>query len=330
MAIIKIPKKKTSSPNRKAGTRAGLSKPAIVVAAAKLIESVGANGFSLRKLAKALGVGPTTIHFHSEGGVGSVFSAVAQEALAGVTRPFKPKDEPAAYLGELLLKILQALHARPVVAKLVVLQLSSNAVLHPLLAERLLLALGALGAPTEAGPIMFQRAMGVIFEMILAGCGRSGAAESRIAGVRPYTGRAMCDHISQERQRRRLAQSERPASDARDRRPPLGIRFASSPPVAFAATFPAADLVITRTETSAFHYAHQLVLFGVSVAVRDGKGLLLGLSGLLGPPAVRCPLPMSVGFRILGGACCGALAPAVEKTFSARRQKRPSRDQGLN
>ena len=52
-------------------------------AAAKLIESVGANGFSLRKLAKALGVGPTTIHFHFEGGVGAVSSAVAQQALAG-------------------------------------------------------------------------------------------------------------------------------------------------------------------------------------------------------------------------------------------------------
>ena len=98
---LRLPRSLTSSPKRKAGTRAGLSKPAIVVAAAKLIESVGANGFSLRKLAKSLGVGPTTIHFHFEGGVGSVFSAVAQEALAGVTRPFKPKDEPAAYLGEL-------------------------------------------------------------------------------------------------------------------------------------------------------------------------------------------------------------------------------------
>ena len=68
MAIIKIPKKKTSSPivkeKRKAGTRAGLTKAAIVAAAAKLIESVGANGFSLRRLAKELGVGPTTIHFH--------------------------------------------------------------------------------------------------------------------------------------------------------------------------------------------------------------------------------------------------------------------------
>src|SRR5271166_6187292 len=160
--------KKTSSPNvkekRKAGTRAGLRKAAIA-AAAKLIESVGANGFSLRKLAKALGVGPTTIHFHFEGGVGAVFSAVAQQALAGVTRPYKPKEEPAAYLAELLLKIMEALHARPVIAKFVVLQLSSNPLLD-LLAERVLLALAALGAPTEARPKMFQRAMGVIFEMI--------------------------------------------------------------------------------------------------------------------------------------------------------------------
>ena len=114
MAIITIPKKKTSSPivkeKRKAGTRAGLTKAAIVAAAAKLIESVGANGFSLRRLAKELGVGPTTIHFHFEGGIRAVSSAVAQQALAGVTRPYKPKEEPASYLGELLLKILEALH----------------------------------------------------------------------------------------------------------------------------------------------------------------------------------------------------------------------------
>ena len=184
VAIIKIPKKKTSSPivkeKRKAGTRAGLTKPAIAAAAAKLIESVGANGFSLRKLAKALGVSPTTIHFHFEGGVGSVFSAVAQQALAGVSWPFKPKEEPAAYLGELLLKILQALHARPVVAKLVALRLSSNPLLDPLLAERLLLVLAAHGAPTEARPTMFRRAISVIFEMILAESGRSSAADQSL------------------------------------------------------------------------------------------------------------------------------------------------------
>ena len=114
------------------------------------------------------------------------FSAVAQQALADVTRPFKPKEEPAAYLGELLLRILEALHARPVVAKLVVLQLSSNPVLHPLLAERLLLALAALGVPAEARPRMFRRAMGVIFEMILAECGRSSAADQKEASAQMH------------------------------------------------------------------------------------------------------------------------------------------------
>jgi hypothetical protein len=59
--IIKIPKKKTPGPNvkekRKAGTRAGLPKPAIA-AAAKLSRASAQTWFSLRKLAKALGAGP--------------------------------------------------------------------------------------------------------------------------------------------------------------------------------------------------------------------------------------------------------------------------------
>ena len=79
---------------------------------------------------------------------------------------------------------MEALHARPVVAKLVVLQLSSNPILEPLLAERLLLALAALGVPTEARPTMYQRAMGVIFEMILAECGRSSAADQKEASAK--------------------------------------------------------------------------------------------------------------------------------------------------
>jgi|SRR5260370_373674 len=188
VTIIKIPKKKISSPivkeKRKAGTRAGLTKPAIVAAAAKLIESAGVINFSLRKLAEELGVGPTTIHFHFKDVDGGVYSAVAAEALVGVTRPFKPNEEPTGYLREVLLNILEALHARPVVAKLVVLQLSSNPILDPLLAERLLLVLDALGVPMEARPRMFQRAMGVIVEMILVESGRSSAAEQKKASAK--------------------------------------------------------------------------------------------------------------------------------------------------
>jgi AcrR family transcriptional regulator len=179
--IIRIPKKTKPlpKPKRKPGTRAGLTKSGIAAAAAKLIDSVGADEFSVRKLAKVMGVGPTSLHAHFKRGTGAVLDAVAGQALIGMTRPFKPMEEPAEYLGELFLKILQSLHARPEIARLVVLQLSSNPILDPLLAERLLLTLAALGVPKDALPNTFQQAMGVIMEMVLMVSARSKAAEQK-------------------------------------------------------------------------------------------------------------------------------------------------------
>jgi AcrR family transcriptional regulator len=181
VATIKIPKKTkpVPKPKRKPGTRAGLTKSLIAAAAIKLIDSAGMDQFSLRKLASDMGVGPTSIHAHFTGGTEAVLDAVAAQALAGTTRPFKPLEEPAEYLRELLLKMLEALHARPVVADLVVLRLSSDPILVPLLAERLLLTLAALGVPAEALPRMFRRAMGVIFDMILTVSARSKAADQK-------------------------------------------------------------------------------------------------------------------------------------------------------
>ena len=181
MATIQIPKKTkpVPKPKRKPGTRAGLTKSLIAAAAVKLIDSAGIDHFSVRKLANAMGVGPTSIHAHFKGGTEAILDAVAAQALAGTTRPFKPKEEPVEYLRELLLKMLEALHARPVVADLVVLRLSSDPILDPLLAERLLLTLAALGVPGDALPKMFQRAMGVIFEMILMVSARSKAAHQK-------------------------------------------------------------------------------------------------------------------------------------------------------
>ena len=181
MATIKIPKKTKPVPKlkRKPGTRAGLTKPLIAAAAVKLIDSAGMGQFSIRKLASAMGVGPTSIHAHFKGGTEAIAKAVVVQALAGTTRPFKPKEGPAEYLRELLLRMLEALHARPAVAHLVVFSLSSDPILDPLLAERLLLTLGALGVPEETLPKMFQRAIGVIFDMILAVSARSKAADQK-------------------------------------------------------------------------------------------------------------------------------------------------------
>ena len=86
----------------------------------------------------------------------------------------------------LLLKILEALHARPVVAKLVVVQLSANPILDPLLAERLLLVLVDLGVPTKALPKAFQRMMSGILEMLLAKSARSNSSEQKGASARMH------------------------------------------------------------------------------------------------------------------------------------------------
>jgi AcrR family transcriptional regulator len=138
----------------------------------------------VRKLAKAMGVGPTSIHAHFKGGTGAVLDAVAVQAVAGTTRPFKPMEEPAEYLRELFQKILESLHARPVIAGLVILRLSSDPFLDPLLAERLLLTLAALGVPKDALPNTFQRAMGVMLEMVLMVSARSKAAEQETLSAR--------------------------------------------------------------------------------------------------------------------------------------------------
>ena len=81
-----------------------------------------------------------------------ISKAIAAAALSGLAPPFKPKQEPADYLRELLFNLLKTLHGRPTVATLVVLQLSSNPVLDPLLAERLLLALARTRSADRSAP----------------------------------------------------------------------------------------------------------------------------------------------------------------------------------
>ena len=179
--MIKLPLKKKTK--RKAGTRAGLTKAAIAAAAAKQVEAPEAGGLSLRELAKAMGVAPTTIHAHFKGGVSEVIAALAASALTDVTRPYKPKEEAANYLRDMFLRILKALHGRPTVAKFVVLQLSYDPMLVPLLTERLLLSLTELGVPNASLPQMFHRSLGAIFEMILTESARSKPAAQKQASI---------------------------------------------------------------------------------------------------------------------------------------------------
>jgi AcrR family transcriptional regulator len=87
-----------SEAKAEAGTRAGLTKSGIAAAAVKLIDNVGMDEFSVRRLAKAMGVGPTSIHAHFKGRIRAISSAVTVQVLAGTTRPFKLMEEPVGYL----------------------------------------------------------------------------------------------------------------------------------------------------------------------------------------------------------------------------------------
>jgi hypothetical protein len=120
-----------------------------------------------------------------------------------------------------------------VVAKLVALQLSSNLILDPLLAERLLLALGPLGVHVETRPKMFQRAIGVICEMILTESSRSGPAyqmetsaqmENTIVSLPPTEFPNLTEFRERPRRRGRTGGS----SKARPLRSPRNMRTGSS------------------------------------------------------------------------------------------------------
>ena len=178
--------KKKPLPKRKAGTRAGLTKAVIAAASAKQLEA-GPGGFSLRGLAKALGVVPTSVRAHFDGDVSEIFDEVVRAALEGVARPYKPKEEAADYLRDLLFAILKSLHGEPRIAILAVQHISDNSVLVPLLAERLLVSLFELGAAKEAAPKLFMRTLGLICEMIVTECVRSKALAQHKSSTRVDT-----------------------------------------------------------------------------------------------------------------------------------------------
>jgi AcrR family transcriptional regulator len=185
---LKLPPK----PKRKAGMRAGLTRAIIAAGAAKQFEA-GVDRFSLRSLAKSLGVVPTSIMAHFQLGVPEILDEIVKAALDGVARPYKPNEQPADYLRDLFLAILSSLHGKSAVSQLVVLHLTANPTLVPVLAERLLASISALGAPKGSVPKLLAPALGLIFEMILTESARSRAPDQQASSKRV---RATIDALS--------------------------------------------------------------------------------------------------------------------------------------
>ena len=168
MAFIRIKRKK-----RKPGDRAGMTKTKIALAAATLIEKEGGGAFSLRQLARTLGVAPATITAHFKGGQPDIEDEVVRLVFANVAPPFRPRQQPAEYVEEMFSSVMRALQGRPMISMLTILRLTRNPLTVPNLAERSLASLSALGvAPTKMAEA-YRATLQTLFALILNGPGRA-------------------------------------------------------------------------------------------------------------------------------------------------------------
>ena len=150
-----------------------MTRAKIALAAATQIEKGGAEAFSLRQLAKSLGVAPTTISSHFKGGLVEIEDEVIRVIFADVAPPFRPLQTPVDYLEHMLYSALTALQGRPTLSMLAILRLTHNPVLVPNIAERALTSLAALGvAPAQMGTA-YREMLQTLFALILRGPGRA-------------------------------------------------------------------------------------------------------------------------------------------------------------
>ncbi|QCI66282.1 TetR/AcrR family transcriptional regulator [Phreatobacter stygius] len=123
----------------------GLSREQIVETALRLIDEAGLDGFSLREVARLLGVYPTALYWHLPGGRNTLLAEAAAAALGDVAQPFRTGDDWAEWIRGLFQRYRDNLRRHPNVAPLLGAQLVSNAGVNPQLVEQVLAALEAAG-----------------------------------------------------------------------------------------------------------------------------------------------------------------------------------------
>jgi AcrR family transcriptional regulator len=137
--VIKFPQKK-----RKAGTRAGMTRTAILSTAAQLWVALGPEHFSIRALARTLKVTPTTIHAHIKGGTSELQDEIVRLALADLAPPYKLQQDPKDYLRDFFRSALQTSRQQPALGRLIILRLTDDPIMSRVFAERILVTLAGL------------------------------------------------------------------------------------------------------------------------------------------------------------------------------------------
>src|SRR5882757_8534491 len=159
--MTRKPNKRRGRPERSA--KNALDREQIVASALALIDRDGLEGFSLRQLARHLGVFPTALYWHLPGGRNELLGDVAATAFHNVARPFKLGDDWASWLRELFRRYRHSLHRHPNIAPLLGAQLVSNSGVNPDLVEQILTVLESAGF---SGPRLIDAYNAVVAAML--------------------------------------------------------------------------------------------------------------------------------------------------------------------
>jgi len=133
----------TASPARAAQKQPSLSRQSILDAALTIIDADGADGFTMRKLARALGVYPTAIYWYIPSRH-AVLAAVVDYALHDIL-PAAPSEDWRDWLRQLLHRYREGVRRHPNVAALAGAQLISNGGMRPELIDQILTVLENAG-----------------------------------------------------------------------------------------------------------------------------------------------------------------------------------------
>jgi AcrR family transcriptional regulator len=153
--------KRRGRPER--GAENALDRQQIVASALALIDREGLEGFSLRQLARHLGVFPAALYWHLPGGRNELLGDVAATAFHNVARPFKEGDDWTSWLRELFRRYRNSLHRHPNIAPLLGAQLVSNSGVNPKLVEQILAVLESAGF---GGPRLIDAYNAVVAAMV--------------------------------------------------------------------------------------------------------------------------------------------------------------------